>query len=109
MGGKVNKYLLRSVVFRWKKKCYTVKVEEFFYFWKNIPSYLFAKYYINILLLFCLQIPSLAGLLFLLKDVLYIQDLNITELELSFVYANKSSLLARIFTALLITPHQRKR
>lgn len=56
-----------------------------------------------------LQIPSLAGLLFLLKDFLYIQDLSITELELGFVYANKSSLLARIFTALLLTPHQRKR
>ncbi|KAL9979823.1 hypothetical protein ACROYT_G017540 [Oculina patagonica] len=54
------------------------------------------------------EIPSLAGLLFLLKDFLYIQDLSITELELGFVYANKSSLLARIFTALLITPHQRK-
>lgn len=54
------------------------------------------------------EIPSLSGLLFLLKDFLYIQDLSITELELGFVYANKSSLLARIYTALLLTPHQRK-
>ncbi|XP_067052488.1 serine-rich adhesin for platelets-like [Acropora muricata] len=54
------------------------------------------------------EIPSLASLLFLLKDCLYIPDLSITELELSFVYANKSSLLARIYTALLVTPHQRK-
>lgn len=55
------------------------------------------------------QIPSIASLLFLLKDFLCIQDLSVTELELSFIYASKSSLLARIFTALLITPHQRKR
>lgn len=54
------------------------------------------------------EIPSIASLLFLLKDFLCIQDLTVTELELSFIYASKSSLLARIFTALLITPHQRK-
>lgn len=54
------------------------------------------------------EIPSIASLLFLLKDFLCIQDLSVTELELSFIYASKSTLLARIFTALLITPHQRK-
>ena len=71
----------------------------------QLHTYSFPK----ISLFFFQQIPSLAGLLFLLKDFFFIQDLSITELELGFVYANKSSLLARIFTALLLTPHQRKR
>ena len=78
---------------------------------EQVPDYQDQAVY-NFWYWFCFsfqQIPSIASLLFLLKDFLCIQDLSVTELELSFIYASKSSLLARIFTALLITPHQRKR
>ncbi|KAK3702967.1 hypothetical protein QZH41_012407, partial [Actinostola sp. cb2023] len=54
------------------------------------------------------EIPSVGSLLYMVRDILGIEDINLTEFELSFVYPNKSSLLGRIFTALLITPHQRK-
>ena len=57
----------------------------------------------------CPQIPSVGGLLYLVKDILDLQDINLTELEISILYPNKSQLLARVFTALLLTPHQRKR
>ncbi|XP_032231599.2 uncharacterized threonine-rich GPI-anchored glycoprotein PJ4664.02 isoform X3 [Nematostella vectensis] len=54
------------------------------------------------------EIPSVGSFLYLVKTLLGIEDINMTEFELSFVYPNKSNLLSRIFTALLITPHQRK-
>ncbi|XP_031557162.1 mucin-5AC-like [Actinia tenebrosa] len=54
------------------------------------------------------EIPSIGSFLYLVKDILGLEDINLTEFELSFIYPNKSSLLARIYTALLITPHQRK-
>ena len=70
---------------------------------QNLPEYKIVS------LVFCLQIPSVVSLLYILKEFLDLEDINLTELEISFVYPNKSKLLSKVFTALLVTPHQRKR
>eukprot|EP00794_Sanderia_malayensis_P016659 gene16659-18349_t len=55
------------------------------------------------------EVPSVGIFIFILKDFLNLQDLNYTEFELGTLYPEKSSLMSKIFTSLLVTPFQRSK
>lgn len=57
----------------------------------------------------CWEIPCVGIFVYMLQDYLDIQHFNYTEFELGALFMERSNLFAKIFTALMYSPHQRKR